>query len=90
MKKLILTAALILAPGLALAEDTTCAWKKAENGNFLVRTGDCYDGLTGGYYVSSVKIEIENGIKRTTTTFNGRPAEGPRKTVEERKIASAD
>jgi hypothetical protein len=85
MKKLILTAALLVLPGLALAENpaftrTDCELTKAENGNWLTYVGTCAGGevITGGYTVASTTTE--RGV--TTTTYNGRPSEGPRQTVE--------
>lgn len=84
MKTLMLSLALTLLPGLALA-DTTCRWVQGENTNALVRTGDCDDGLTGGYFAAgSTTVE---GV--TTTTYNGRPAEGPRQTVSEARVEIA-
>lgn len=77
MKKLTLTFALLLATtGLAFAEP--CTWVTSPNSNVLMRTGDCDDGLTGGYFAASTVTE--KGV--TTTTYNGRPSEGPRTTVE--------
>jgi hypothetical protein len=69
---------LLFVPDPARADSAACTWKTAENGNFLVRTGDCDDGLTGGYFAASTVTE--KGV--TTTTHNGRPSEGPRTTVE--------
>lgn len=80
---LILATLALATPALASGE--ACAWKTAENGNFLVRTGDCDDGLTGGYFAATTTT-VE-GV--TTTTYNGRPSEGPRQTVSEARVEIA-
>jgi hypothetical protein len=78
MKTLILPLILATLAAPAFADSAACTWKTAENGNFLVRTGNCDDGLSGGYFAASTVTE--KGV--TTTTHNGRPSEGPRTTVE--------
>ena len=68
----------LFVPEPARADDGTCKWVTSPNSNVLMRTGDCDDGLTGGYF--AVGTVTEKGV--TTTTYNGRPDEGPRTTVE--------
>lgn len=90
MKTLTLILALATLAVPAFADSAACGWKTADNGNFLVRTGDCDDGLTGGYFVVSVTRGIVGDVERTITTYNGRPAEGPRQTIEDRPIPASE
>lgn len=86
---LILAFLLLITPEPVRADEGACRWVQGENTNALVRSGDCDDGLTGGYFISSV-VKVEgDGTETTTTTYNGRPSEGPRQTVSESRIEIA-
>jgi hypothetical protein len=86
MKKLILTAALTLIPGLALAAPLAstdananygCAWVQGENTNALVLSKDC-DGvpvITGG---SKTSIEKRRDGEETVTDRVTRESRGGR------------